>query len=165
MKMRAKHYWRYAVREKHPGLLAEVVCDAAGTIAMISKTPQAELSCFDRWIAFLTILAKRLGISGWKETGCSAEVRGTPVRDAQHSTDGFWTIDVRLESLAIGTAAFDPSKPGYLRIEVEPGRAAHDVCAQTRIVTGMILSFGGPVVIDTDGPFLEIHPDKDFQIV
>ena len=163
--MRAKHYWRQSLRRNHPELLAPAVCDAAGTIAMVSKEPQPELSCFDRWIAFLTTPFKRLGISGWKETGCTAQARGAPVRDAQHSTDGFWTIDVRLDSFAIGSTALDPSRPGYLRIEVEPGTAAHDVCAGNRIPQGMVLSLGGAVVIDTDGPFLEIHPDEDFHIV
>lgn len=165
MKMRAKHYWRQSLRQKHPELLAAPVCDAAGTVAMVSEEPQAALSCFDRWIAVLTTPFKRLGISGWKETGCSAEARGRPVRDAQHSTDGFWTMDVRLESFVIGSTPFDPSQRGYLRVEVEPGTAAHEVCAQTRVVQGMVLSFGGAVVVDTDGPFLEIHPDQDFQIV
>src|SRR5262245_6536743 len=165
MKIRAKHYWRHSLRQTHPELIAPAACDALGTIAMISKEPQEELSCFDRLIAFLTTPFKRLGISGWKETGCNAEARGSPVRDAQHSTDGFWTIDVRLQSFAIGPTAPDPSRPGFLRVEVEPGTAAHEVCAGTRIVAGMILAFGGAVVIDSDGPFLEIHPDQDFQIV
>ena len=26
------------------------------------------------------------------------------------------------------------------------------------------MEFGGAIVIDSDGPFLEIHPDQDFEI-
>lgn len=29
----------------------------------------------------------------------------------------------------------------------------------------MELAFGGAVVIDTDGPFIEVHPEEDFRIV
>ena len=163
--MRVRHYWRRRLRQVAPESIAPAVCDAAGTIAMLSKGPQAELSCFDRWIAFLTTPFKRLGISGWRETGCDAEATGRPVRDAQHSTDGFWTIDVHLDSFAIGSAAQDSSTTNYIRLEVEPDTAAHAVCARAQIREGMLLGFGGAVVIDTDGPFLEVHPEDDFRIL
>ena len=163
--MRVRHYWRKRLKQVVPESIAPVVCDAAGTVAMLSKEAQPELSCFDRWIAFLTTPFKRLGISGWKETGCDAEATGRPVRDAQHSTDGFWTIDVRLDSFAIGATSQDPSRTNYIRIEVEPDTQAHAVCAKTPILEGTIVSFGGAVVIDTDGPFLEIHPEDDFRVV
>jgi hypothetical protein len=29
----------------------------------------------------------------------------------------------------------------------------------------MRIEFGGAVVADTDGPFLEIHPEEDFRVV
>jgi hypothetical protein len=132
---------------------------------MLSAAPQGELSWFDRTIAFLTTPFKFLGISGWKETGCEAEARGIPVRDAQHSTDGFWTIDVRLEELRIGTAAANLDSPKFIRLEVEPETKAHAVCAATAVREGMPLAFGGAVVVDTDGPFLEVHPEDDFRIV
>ncbi len=38
------------------------------------------------------------------------------------------------------------------------------MCVGTRVREGMLLSFGGPVVVDTDGPFLEVHPEDDFAI-
>ena len=132
---------------------------------MLSPAPQGELSWFDRAIAFLTAPFKFLGISGWKETGCEAKAQGRPVRDAQHSTDGFWTIDVRLEGLRIGTESANPAPPKFIRLEIEPKTKAHGVCAATAVREGMPLDFGGAVVIDTDGPFLEVHPDDDFRIV
>jgi hypothetical protein len=164
MKFRPKHYWRHALRKEHPERLAAAVCDAGGTIAMLSAEPQKALSWFDRFIAFLTTPFKFLGISGWKETGCESEASGRPVRDAQHSTDGFWTIDVRLDSLRLGQTPADLTSPRFLRIEVEPKTAAHAVCAAQTITTSVALGFGGPVVIDTDGPFLEVHPDENFRI-
>ena len=165
MKIRSKHYWRRHLQEAVPERFAPVVCDAQGTIAMLSEKPQQPLSCFDRFIAFLTTPFKRLGISGWKETGCVAQARGKPVRDAQHSTDGFWTIDVRLEAFSIGSTPTCPIHGLYLRLEVEPKTAAHTVCAEAPILQGMHLALGGAIVIDTDGPFLELHPEGDFQIV
>jgi hypothetical protein len=114
-----------------------------------------------RFIAFLTTPFKRIGISGWKETGCAGEGSGSPVRDAQHSTDGFYTIDVALQALKIGAEAAPAGR--YLRLEVEPKTRAHEVCAEALVRQGMLVTFGGAVVIDTDGPFLEIHPDGEFK--
>jgi hypothetical protein len=135
-----------------------------GTVAQLSADAQQALSWFARFIAFFTTPFKFWGISGWKETGCDAEAVGWPIRDAQHSTDGFWTIDVRLDGFSIGTTSADLTTPKFARLEVEPGTAAHDVCARTRVLEGMRIAFGGAVVVDTDGPFLEVHPEGEFRI-
>ena len=87
---------------------------------------------------------------------------GAPVRTAQHSTDGFWTIDLELTSFAIGGTPGPPDR--FLRLEVEPGTAAHARCEQSIPTPAIRVRFGGAVVIDTDGPFLEIHPEEDFEI-
>ena len=165
MRLRAKHYWRKHLAGEVSQRLATIVCDPTATLGMLSAAPQGALTCLDRFIAFLTTPFKRLGIDGWKETGCRAEGQGSPVRDAQHSTDGFWTIDIRLAALAIGQSPADLSAARYLRLEVEPETAAHEVCAGNSIGPRTQLSFGGAVVIDTDGPFLEVHPEEDFRIV
>jgi hypothetical protein len=164
VQIRAKHYWRREARERRPETFAAIVCDAEGAIAKLSTERQPALSWFGRFIAFLTTPFKFLGISGWQETGCEAQARGRPVRDAQHSTDGFWTIDVALDAFRIGAASADLAKPKFIRLEVEPGTKAHDVCAATQVLEGADLAFGGAVVVDTDGPFLEVHPEDDFQI-
>ena len=164
MALRPSHYWRRKVREERPERFSRVPCDAQATLRKLSRAPQPALSLFVRLIAFLTTPFKFLGISGWQETGCEAKAAGRPVRDAQHSTDGFWTIDVALESFVIGSAAADLSSPRYVRREVEPDTNAHAVCASTPVTAGMGLDFGGAVVVDTDGPFLEVHPEDDFHI-
>src|SRR5262249_42442101 len=121
------------------------------------------LSWFDRMIAIVSTLFKRAGISGWSPTGCVALARGAAVRDAQHSTDGFWTIDIRLSDLTIGDRSAPPDR--FLRVEVEPGTAAHEVCARSRILEGARLEVGGEVVIDNaPPPFPEIHPDDQFEV-
>ncbi len=116
-------------------------------------------------IAFLTTIFKRLDISGWEETGCFAQARSRPVRDAQHLTDGFWAIDLRLEAFRIGQTPADLTSPRFLLIEVEPQTDAHQVCTANRFTANTGLDFGGGVVIDTDGPFLEIHPEEIFRLV
>jgi len=165
MALRAAHYWRRKARESRPERFAAVACDAEATLGRLSTAPQPALSLFDRLIAFLTTPFKFLGISGWQETGCEAKAAGRPVRDAQHSTDGFWTIDVALDAFAIGTAAAVLSSRRYVRLEIEPDTKAHAVCAATPVTAGRKLDFGGAVVVDTDGPFLEVHPEDDFRIV
>ncbi len=164
--VRIRHYWRRSIRRARPERFAvPPPCDAAATIDALSPRPQPPLSWFSRAVAFLTTPFKFLGVSGWKETGCSARALGRPVRGAQHSTDGFWTIDVELAAFAVGPASADLSVPRYLRLEVEPGTSAHAVCAAQAIGSRDELSFGGAVVVDTDGPFLEVHPEEDFRVV
>ncbi len=165
MRLRTRHYWRRYARQRRPERFAAIVCDAEGTVGKLSLEPQPALSWFDRTIALLTTIFKFLGVSGWTETGCDADAVGRSVRDAQHSTDGFWTIDVRLEAFWIGSAPADLNQSRFLRVEVEPGTKAHEVCARTRVLKDMQLAFGGAVVVDTDGPFPEVHPEDDFRIV
>lgn len=130
----------------------------------LSTKEQKALNWFDEDIAFFTTPFKRLGISGWTHTGCSAGGKGRPVRPAQHSTDGFWTIDVEVISLAVasnhGTAQVIRPTGAYLRLEVEPGNSAHDVCAHRHPQHSDIVCFQGEVLIDRDGPFYEVHPTK-----
>ena len=80
--MRIRHYWRKHLEEHEPARTRAVACDAAGTVALLSKEPQEALGWFSRFIAFLTTPFKRIGISGWRETGCGGEGSGRPVRDA-----------------------------------------------------------------------------------
>jgi len=166
-RFRPSHYWRKHLHElaarKAFELAAEPLCHAEATVAMLSHAAQPSLSWFSRLVAILTTPFKRLGISGWKETGCIAEGEGVPVRPAQHSTDGFWTVDLHLSSLCIGTVIAPRDR--YLRLEVEPGTDAHDVCERIPVTSSSQVSFGGVVVVDTDGPFLEVHPDHDFRVI
>ncbi len=153
-----------AGRAERPNQMAQVVaCDATRTLAMLSTAPQSELGWFSRAFARAFTPFKRLGISGWKQTGCEASAVGRAVRDAQHSTDGFWTIDVALDAFAIDGHSAPAGK--FIRIEVEPQTHAHEVCDAAAIHRGAVLHFGGRVLIDTDGKgFLEVHPDGDFTI-
>jgi hypothetical protein len=133
------------------------------TIARLSAVPQPELGWFARAVAWFTTPFKFLGVSGWVDTGCSGSGSGRLVRDAQHSTDGFWTVDVALEEFAIAAYGAPPGR--FLRLECEPETGAHRVCTERTPLADDRIRFGGPVVIDTDGPFLEMHPDGDFAVI
>jgi hypothetical protein len=162
--VRPRHYWLHDLSRRAPSRPVAPACDPAGVFRLLRDRPNDALSWLDRVLAFLTTPFKRLGISGWARTGCVALARGTAIRDAQHSTDGFWTIDLALSELSIGEASAPPDR--YLRVEVEPGTKAHDVCAEWTVTSGARLEVGGEIVVDDDPPpFPEIHPDERFRIL
>lgn len=141
---------------------------ASYIVQHLSTDPQGRLNGFDEFVAFLSTPFKRLGISGWTRTGCSASGYGKPVRNAAHSTDGFFTIDVELLSLRVvshsdGAEYLHSGQKRYLRLEVEPGTRAHGTCERDRPQAGQILGFKGEVLIDRDGPFYEVHPTNVWQ--
>jgi hypothetical protein len=143
--------------------LTDHLGDPGYIIQHLSTSEQHRLNCFDEVVAFFSTPFKRLGISGWTKTGCSAGGRGSPVRDAQHSTDGFYTIDVKLITLAVASwkqTAILPRPGHFLRLEVEPGTPAHHTCFHRLPKAGDTILFQGVVLIDRDGPFYEVHPSK-----
>jgi hypothetical protein len=116
------------------------------------------LDDFDRSIGFLSTRLKELGISGWAHTGCVAEATGTPVRDAQHSTDGFWTIDVHLSGFVILSHRLSDDR--FVRIEVEPGTPAHAGVEARPPQANEMIHFAGEVLIDLHhgDELIEVHP-------
>ncbi len=132
-------------------------CDPNRIVTMLDVKPQPALTWVARFLAFLTTPFKRLGMKGWTETGCRGEGTGRPVRDAQHSSDGFFTIDVFLTDLQIDQFRSIPTGR-YIRLEVEPGTDAHMTCTNRIVGVGERIHFEGPILVDRDGPFLEIHP-------
>lgn len=148
----------------HPGTAAATKrpkCNPSRTLRRLSKKPQSGLDFLDVASGALTDPLKKIGVFGWRDTGCNATLVGVPVRDAQHSSGGFWTLDLRLSKLEIEGQAAPQGR--FIRIEVSPDTHAHEIASRTPIKAGTQLSVGGPVVIDEDGPFLEIHPGPDFR--
>ncbi|HWZ45477.1 MAG TPA: hypothetical protein VNW97_18525 [Candidatus Saccharimonadales bacterium] len=132
-------------------------CNPDWIIAHLGKHSEDRLDGFDRDIGFLTTPFKRLGVGGWVDTGCDATAEGWPVRDAQHSTDGFWTIDVKLQKFSIMGRSMPAGPQLFVRIEVEPGTAAH---AKAGARTNQFIRFHGHVLIDTHhgDELVEVHP-------
>ena len=84
------------------------------------------------------------------------------VRDAAHSSDKFYTVDVKLVSFSIQGRQAGGDR--FLRIEIEPSGGAHPYAAHHALKNGDRIRFAGPILIDTDlpSPFLEVHPIDDF---
>jgi hypothetical protein len=79
------------------------------------------------------------------------------VRDAQHSTDDFWTADVEIIFFRIQNLV--RHGPGlFIRLEIRLGRPAHIVGHRNGIRKGQNVAFQGPVLLDHDASFLEVHP-------
>lgn len=132
-------------------------CNGAWVIAHLGTHAEKGLDDFDEAVAAGATPLKKIGIQGWVDTGCTAQAVGVPVRDAQHSTDGFWTIDLRLRSFSAGGVPLGSSDARFVRIEVEPGTPAH---AHARAKAGVPVAVHGRVFIDTHHgeQLIEIHP-------
>jgi hypothetical protein len=144
---------------------AATVCNGPWVISHLGTHSEDSLNVIDEGIGFGTTPLKRLGIQGWVDTGCVATAVGTPVRDAQHSTDGFWTIDMKLTSFTAGEGHLDGAgAPRFVRIEVEPDTPAH---AEARASSGVPLRVTGRVLIDTHHgeQLIEIHPYDPMVVV
>lgn len=138
--------------------------DCATAVAKLRTEPNEPLGLLARWAGWLTTPFKRLGVFGWEDTGCRVErAEGVLVRDGQWSTDGFWTVDVRLSSFTV--AGVVASECRFIRLEIHPGTHAHTIAEATPLTTGTRIVFGGPLLVDHDPPgWLEVHPDTDFAV-
>jgi hypothetical protein len=159
-------YWTAQRRRRHDvgqrSPLATAYCDPRATLQLLGAASQPALSWVDRALAGVSIFLRRRRRSSRTETGCWAVASGNPVRKAQRSTDGFWTVDVRLSSFAIGE--WKAPEGRYVRVEIEPRTEAHRIASRRRLRPCHRIDFGGPVLVDEDGPFLEVHPDAEFRV-
>lgn len=138
-------------------------CHARRTISALSHQPEVKLDSLDKLSGALTTPFKAMGFKGWTDTGCNAKAMGVAVRDAQESSPEFWTLDVKLIWFVIEGETAPPGR--FIRVEIWPQTPASAVAQKTRLRKGVRVAFGGPVLIDDDGPFLEVHPDKIFRVV
>jgi hypothetical protein len=134
-------------------------CNANWVINHLGRNAERKLDALEVGPGFVTTPVKRLGFGGWVDTGCRAKAEGWAVRNAQWSTDKFWTIDVKLRSFVIGDRELKPALAGkrFVRIEVEPGTPAHRAA---NVRTNQFIRVEGIVLIDTHhgDELIEIHP-------
>lgn len=140
-----------------PTAAPATTCNGPWVVAHLGVNPESSLDTFDEAVAAGSTPLKKIGVQGWVDTGCVASAVGVPVRDAQYSTDGFWTIDLQLRSFSAGNARLDPAQRRFVRIEVEPDTPAHTHAAAK---AGVPVSVHGRVFIDTHHgeQLIEIHP-------
>ena len=122
--------------------------------AVLRDKSNPPLSRAARYFGFLTTyLGKYLGIQGWRDYRMAAEADGR-VEQQAGSTDGLYTIDLRLNSLTVAGSAIPLTRVSYLRIEVFPSAKRG---AQLPVRVGDQLCISGKFMWDGDG-FFEIHP-------
>ena len=133
------------------------VCNGDWIVQNLGTHAEDGLDDFDKSIGFFSTPLKRLGFGGWVDTGCEASAQGWAVRDAQHSTDGFWTIDVKLAQFSANGKTNTSNSQKFVRIEVEPNTPAH---ANAAVKANQLIRFDGHVLIDTHhgDELVEVHP-------
>jgi hypothetical protein len=154
-------------------------CNANVVLGSLSPQPQESLGWFTEVIGIGTTGLKKVGVgSRWEDTHCNARGIGRAVRDAQHSTDGLYTIDVQLLKFALRNGGFVGTQGTnrFMRLEVRPlYPAAHNFANNHQIRRGDVLAFAGPVrwdihdkpdhvkvippnLVIKEARFLEVHP-------
>ena len=110
------------------------------------------------------------GPGAWRDTGCNASGVGTPVRATQHSTDDFYTIDVRLDHAEVNGVPVSAGR--YIRLEVVPGWPAHAAIAKRLPQEGDVIAFRGFLIWDKDKlppdhpcGHMEIHPVEPIEFL
>jgi hypothetical protein len=133
------------------------VCNGKWVIDRLGDHPEDKLDSFSKAVGMASTPLKNLGFGGWVNTGCQATAQGWAVRDAQYSTDGFWTIDVRLKEFIVGGRRLASNQQKFVRIEVEPNTPAH---VKAKVRANQLIKFSGRVLIDThhNEELIEVHP-------
>ncbi|HXC35902.1 MAG TPA: hypothetical protein VNV43_08500, partial [Candidatus Acidoferrales bacterium] len=110
----------------------------------------------DRAAEVVVTVAKSAGIQGWKDYHMQANARGIAIQH-EFSSNGFLTMDLRLQSLRINRVRIPLRGTRYMRLEIFLGKVSVDKAAYTQ--TNAVIAGQGKFVWDSDGWF-EIHPQK-----
>ena len=142
-------------------------CNPPEQMARLMTIPKKTLDDVSRILGAASTPLKYLSsifgsYDAWEPTGCDGVGIGRPVREAQLSTDGLWTVDVAISDLDVQGAKAPPGR--YIRLEIFPGLEAHSSVADHTPTSSDVIRFRGPMVWDkdTDGDHphghMEIHP-------
>ncbi len=147
------------------GLRGPFSCNSGGVIEKLRMDKQGPVR--GEWTGIATTPLS-VASTHWRSTTCSASGVGRVYQRPQHSSDGFWTVDVELISFEVGGVQ-KPAGTRFIRLEVKPrffgGGKAHDFFDTQSLSVDERVKFEGPVYIDKDGPFLEVHPGDVFEKV
>jgi transmembrane protein TMEM131/LysM domain-containing protein len=142
-------------------------CNPGEQISRLMTIPKKTLDDASRLLGAASTPAKYLssifdGYGAWEPTGCDGVGIGRPVREAQLSTDGLWTVDVAISDFDIQGTQAPPGR--FIRLEVFPNTNAHDSIAGHTPTSADVIRFRGPMMWDkdTDGDHphghMEVHP-------
>lgn len=136
-------------------------CRSARTIRALSRSPQEKLDALGKATGTVTTPFKKgrgLGLEGHRVQ--RGRVGGGRARRSG-VVEGLLDRG-RLFQFEISGAKAPTGR--FIRVEIWPETRASGVFAKAGVRKGNRLAFGGPVLIDEDGPFLEVHPDRDFRV-
>jgi len=158
-------------------------CDPGQVADHLKHSPEGKLDPItEQATGFITTPIKKItGFKGWISTACMTHgALGRPVRRAQHSTDGYWTIDLKIVWMQVGRRTITERDNKYIRLEVRPDhRAAHAAVNRHPPGPRDLVSFGGllqrdhtteikvkigKIRITVVYGFLEVHPNLEFGI-
>jgi len=120
----------------------------------LRPTVNGEVSGFSRAAGFFFTPFKRMGIMGWRDLGYDGEITGL-VKQTAKSTDQFYTVDMKLETLQIDGRNIPFTGDRYLRAEI--CLCEVKLPESERPQVGEKVWMRGRMVWDGDG-FVEIHP-------
>ena len=126
----------------------------------LRQSVNGEPGGFARSTSFLFAPFKRMGIVGWSDLGYDGEITGW-VKQAAKSTDQFYTVDIKLETLQIDGKNIPLTNERYLRAEI--CLCEVKLSEKDRPKEGEMVWMRGRMVWDGDG-FIEIHPRNEAEV-
>jgi hypothetical protein len=144
-------------------------CNPQEQLSRLMTVPKNTLGDLDRLSGVASTPAKYLssifdGTGAWEQTGCDGSGVGIPVRDGQISTDGFWTVDLKLADDGFEVQGQKATPGRFIRLEIVPGTAAHDSASAHNPKPSDVIRFSGPMIWDKDkddehpNGHMEVHP-------
>lgn len=144
-------------------------CNPQEQLSRLMTVPKKTLGDVDRLAGAASTPAKYIssifdGTGAWEQTGCDGSGVGIPIRDGQISTDGFWTVDLKLADDGFEIQGQKATPGHFIRLEIVPGTAAHDSASAHNPKPSDVIRFSGPMVWDKDKDddhptgHMEVHP-------
>jgi LysM domain len=142
-------------------------CNPGEQLGRLMTVPKKTLDDPSRLLGAASTPAKYIsslfdGYGAWEPTGCDGVGIGRPVREAQLSTDGLWTVDVAISDFDIQGSQAPPGR--YVRLEVFPSTDAHASIDGHTPTSADVIRFRGPMMWDKDtdsehpNGHMEVHP-------
>lgn len=130
---------------RDPALLANLSTNVWKKSPLIDRSAEVGVTLF-----------KSAGIQGWHDYHMHAKAVGTVIQH-EFGSNGFLTMDMRLNALTVRRTSIPLLGPRFMRIEIFLGKVSLDKAIYTE--TNALVVAQGKFVWDSDGWF-EIHPQR-----
>lgn len=125
-------------------------------VANLSTNCWAKSPLPDRAAEVVVTVAKSAGIQGWRDYHMHAKATGVVIQH-EISSNGFFTMDIRLQTLTLNRVPIRWPGTRYMRFEIFLGKLSVDKAIHDE--TNEPIVGQGKFVWDSDGWF-EIHPQR-----